>query len=91
MRKDFGAANGVATPLYGTPTHQIHPAAKTFFKVLLKCAHLKKPHVALRQKFNEQIYVAARPGRAARHRTKQIYPRDPPFFTNRAYDRPDFI
>ena len=63
MRKDRGAANGVAATLDGTPAHQMDPAAKPFFKDFLEGTHFKEPDVASGQKFDQQVDVAPRPAR----------------------------
>ena len=91
MGEDGGAANRVAALLDSAPAHQIHPAAKTFLEVFLEGTHFKKPRVASRQKFHQQIHVAASPARTARQRAKQINPGNAPIFTNGAHDGLDFL
>jgi len=70
MREDCGAANGVAAAFDRMPAHQVHPAAQPFLQVFFDLAHFKKPGIASRQEFDQQIHIAASMRRPVRHGTK---------------------
>lgn len=91
MRKDGGAADGIAAALDSPPAHQIDPAPKSFLQVFLERAHFKQPNAASGQKFNEQIHVASRSIGAACNGPKKVDSGHATRFTNCAYGGPDIF
>ena len=46
VREDRGAANRIAAAFDGAPAHQIDPAAKALFEILLESSHFEEPNLA---------------------------------------------